>query len=95
MNYLVYRTVDIVFGIIEFAILARVIISWLPMQRGNRLTNKLVTFLYQVTEPILAPIRSLIERSSFGKNMMFDFSPIIAFLLIGLLRNIVLSLLRV
>lgn len=90
MNYLIFRTLGILFTIIEFAILARVIISWLPVQRGN----KLIALLYQVTEPILAPIRSLIERSSFGRNLMFDVSPIIAFLLIGLIRNIVLSLFR-
>ena len=90
MNYLVYRTISIVFTIIEFAVLARVIISWIPVQKDN----KLITFLYQVTEPILAPIRNMVERSSFGKNLMFDVSPIIAFLLIGLIRNIILSFFR-
>ncbi len=86
----VYRTISIVFTIIEFAILARVLISWLPVPRENRL----IQMLYTITEPILAPIRALIERSAFGKNMMFDFSPIVAFLLIGIVRNIILSLLR-
>lgn len=84
----VYRTISIVFTIIEFAILARVLISWLPVPRENRL----IQMLYTITEPILAPIRALIERSSFGKNMMFDFSPIIAFLLIGIIRNVILSI---
>ena len=86
----VYRTVSIVFTIIEFAILARVLITWLPVPKEN----KLIQMLYTITEPILAPIRALIERSSFGKNMMFDFSPIVAFLLIGIIRNIILSLIR-
>lgn len=90
MNYLLYRTLYILFTIIELAILARVILSWVPMQKQNRLVN----MLYMVTEPILAPIRGLIERSAFGRNMMFDFSPIIAFLIIGLIRNIVLSFFR-
>lgn len=88
MSYLIYRTINILFTVIELAILARVILSWVPMQRQNRLVNT----LYMVTEPILAPIRSLIERSAFGKNMMFDFSPIIAFLLLEFIRNIVLRL---
>ena len=90
MGQLIYRTVDIVFIIIEIAILARVVISWIPVQKDNRL----IYYLHQVTEPILAPIRSLLERSAFGRNMMFDFSPIIAFLLIGVIRNIVLSFFR-
>lgn len=84
----VYKAISIVFTIIEFAILARVLISWLPVPRENRM----IQMLYTITEPILAPIRALIERSAFGKNMMFDFSPIVAFLLIGILRNVVLSL---
>lgn len=86
----VYRTVSLLFTIIEFAILARVLISWLPVPKENRI----IQMLYTITEPILAPIRAMIERSAFGRNMMFDFSPIIAFLLIGILRNVILSLIR-
>jgi YggT family protein len=90
MNSIVYQAVNLVFSVIEFAIFAVVIISWLPIPKDN----VIVRILYQITEPILAPIRGIIERSSLGKNMMFDFSPIIAFLLIGLIRNIVLSFIR-
>lgn len=90
MNSILYIFLAILFDAIELVILVRVFLSWLPVPKDHRLVN----LLYQVTEPILAPIRSLIERSSFGRNMMFDFSPIVAFLLIGLIRNIVLSLLR-
>lgn len=90
MSYLLYRTIDIVFTVVEFAILARVLISWLPVSRDS----SLIRILYQITEPILAPIRRIIERSAMGRNMMFDFSPVIAFLLIGLLKNIVLGFLR-
>jgi YggT family protein len=85
-----YRIVSLLFFVIEMAILIRVFLSWLPVPKEH----KLIDLLYQVTEPILAPIRNLLQRSSFGRNMMFDFSPIIAFLLIGLVRNIVLSLLH-
>ena len=84
----VVDALKILFTIIEYVIFARVLISWLPIPKEN----KLVQILYMVTEPILAPIRALVEKSSFGKNMMFDFSPIVAFLLIGIIRNIVLSL---
>ncbi|MGI6778055.1 MAG: YggT family protein [Acetivibrionales bacterium] len=89
MNYLIYRALGIVFSVIEIAIFARVIISWLPISREN----KLIILLYQITEPILAPIRALIQRSVFGRNMMFDFSPIIAYLLIRLARSLILSIL--
>lgn len=90
MYNIAYSIISLLFTVVELAVLARVIISWLPMQRENIYVN----YLYRFTEPILAPIRNMIERSSFGRNLMFDISPIIAFLLIGLLRNIILMFFR-
>lgn len=89
MNFILYRTVSIVFSVIELVILARVLLSWIPINKSSRI----VEFLYMITEPILGPIRGMIEKSPFGKNMMFDFSPIIAFLLIRLVRALILSFL--
>ncbi len=83
MTGLIRTAVNLLLAFIEYAILARVIISWLPISKDN----KVIRLLYQLTEPILAPIRGLIERSAAGRNMMLDFSPIIAFLLISVLRN--------
>lgn len=85
MRGTLYRTVIMVLQILEWAIFARVIISWLPIPKDNRF----IRLLYQITEPILAPIRALIQKSSIGKNMMIDFSPLLAFLLIGLVRNMI------
>ena len=90
MKSILSQALGILFTVIEFAILARVLITWFPVPKENYL----VRMLYQITEPILAPVRNIIQRSAMGKNMMFDFSPVIAFLLIGLIRNIVLSFLR-
>jgi YggT family protein len=87
MNSQIRAAISFVFVVMELAILVRVFISWIPVPKNNRL----IGLLYQVTEPILAPIRSIIEKSSISKNMMFDFSPIVAFLIIGLIRNIILS----
>jgi YggT family protein len=69
-------------------IFIRAVISWLPVPRNNRL----LILLHQITEPLLAPIRSLLNRSSFGRGMMFDISPIVALLLITFLKSVVLRL---
>lgn len=90
MNWILYRAVRIIFGVLELAILVRAFISWLPVPRGHRL----VRLLYQITEPVLAPIRSLIQRSSFGHNMILDISPIIALILLAIVRTFILSLIR-
>ncbi len=89
MTYTIIRAVDLLFRIMEYAILARVIISWIPIPRDNQF----IRLLYQITEPILGPIRNMIQRSAMGRNMMIDFSPIIAFILIGVIRNIIVNLL--
>lgn len=64
--------------IISYLVFARVIISWLPIDKHN----PIIQFIYHVTEPVLAPIRNLINRSSMGGGMMIDFSPIVVWLLI-------------
>jgi len=76
-----------VIRIIQYAIFARVIISWIPIPRDNQI----IRLLYQITEPILGPIRNIIQKSAFGRNMMIDFSPIIAFFILGLVQTLVLE----
>lgn len=89
MHLNIYGALDMLFRIIEFLIFARVLLSWIPIGRDSRL----VALIYQLTEPILAPIREIIERSAFGKNMIMDFSPIIALFLLDFIRIIVRAIL--
>lgn len=81
----------ILLQIIEYAILIRVILSWLPIPKDNQF----IRILYQITDPVLLPIRNMIEKTNWGKNMMIDFSPLIAFAIIMLLVRIVSSVFRV
>lgn len=62
-------------------LIARVVISWTnPMGGGGGLT----AFVYQMTEPILAPIRRLLPPSAG-----LDWSPLIAMLLLGVILRVV------
>lgn len=88
MNFVVIRAVNLLFQIMEYAILARVLLSWIPLP-----DNQFTRVLYQITEPILGPVRSLLNKSPIGRNSMMDFSPIVAFLLIGFVRNFIINLL--
>lgn len=81
---LVKQALSLLLTVIEILIFIRVIVSWLPIGRDN----PLIRTLYQLTEPILGPIRRLVEKSPIGANMMFDFSPLIVWLLIRVIRNI-------
>jgi YggT family protein len=55
--------------------------------------NPISRFVIIVTEPILDPFRRLQFKSSIGRNMMIDFSPILAMLAIQyVIRPILISL---
>ena len=91
MQYILIRTVQIFCNFLYLAILARVILSWFPMARGN----KFAQILNAVTEPILYPIRSVIQKSPLGgPGMILDFSPIIAFFLIQIIQNVLINLIK-
>ncbi len=66
--------------VLTIAILARVFISWFPVNLGNRV----VVVLYQVTEPILAPLRGIIPRVG-----MIDITPMIAIILLQIVAALV------
>ncbi len=80
--------IDIFANVLNFFILVRVIISWLPVRRSN----SLIQLVYAVTEPILAPIRNIMYKSPLGgQGMMLDFSPIIAGFFIMAARSVLIS----
>jgi len=82
-----FYAINLVLKVFELTLLVRVLISWLPVSRDN----KFVDLLYAVTEPVLSPIRNMLSRSTLMNNSVFsmmDFSPVVAFILIGIIRNI-------
>lgn len=86
-NSAIGSAIVILLQIIEYAILIRVIVSWLPIPKDNQF----IRILYQITDPVLLPIRNMIEKTNWGKNMMLDFSPLIALLVIMLLIRVISS----
>jgi YggT family protein len=70
--------------VIWFLLIARVVLSWTnPMGGGGGV----VAFIYQATEPILAPIRRVLPPTSG-----IDWSPLIAMLLLGVVLRVVTRL---
>jgi YggT family protein len=81
---LLYYIVDVGFTVYNFLIVARCLLSWLPMGANNSIAR----FVYDMTEPVMAPFRRL-----FGNAMMgIDFSPIIAIFALGLAHRLALQL---
>lgn len=70
-----------IFSILVFA---RVIISWM----GSGSTHPLVLLVYRLTEPVLAPVRSILP--SFGG---LDFSPVLVLIGIQVLERVLIRVL--
>jgi len=72
------KIIDIILTVYMWLIIFRAVISWVNADPYN----KIVIFLYRVTEPVLRPVRRMLPAQSIG----IDFSPIIVILVIIFLR---------
>ena len=84
MSLLIYF-VDIIFTLLNLAILARVLLSWVRVNPYH----PAVELLYRITEPILAPLRRVIP--SIG---MVDISPVIALILLQIIQEVLVAIIR-
>ena len=64
-------------------VIGRVLLSWI----NPRFEGPVARFLYDTTEPLLAPIRHLLPQTG-----MFDLAPLVLVLALGILLRVVLSL---
>ncbi|MFB0559452.1 MAG: YggT family protein [Dehalococcoidales bacterium] len=71
--------VRILCEVLSLAIIFRAILSWF----SPRPTNILSVILYRITEPLLAPLRRIIPRAG-----MFDFTPLVAIILLQLIARL-------
>lgn len=79
-----YSVVDVSFTVYNFLIMARVLLSWLPIG----FNNGAVRFIYEMTEPFMGPIRRLMGGGLRG----LDFSPILAIFILEFAHRLALNL---
>lgn len=72
------KVIDIALTVYLWIIIIRALISWVNPDPYN----KIVMILYQITEPVLRPIRRWIPRH----NLPIDFAPLIVLLIIMFLQ---------
>jgi len=85
MNYLL-KAIYYSLYVMEMVLFLRVILSWFRVNQDN----VFIALINTLTEPLLAPIRKLIELSIFGSRkggMLLDISPLIAFIFLQTLQN--------
>ena len=71
-----------IFAILDLFVWARVIISWI----NHDPYNDIIRIIYQVTEPMLRPIRDIIPATSIG----IDISPFILLFLLNIVESFAL-----
>ncbi len=88
LQHLLLNAVNTFFMLLEWLIFIRIILSWIPMSRNNSISQ----VLYTLTEPILGPIRGMMDRSPLGGGMMIDFSPLIALFVMRVVQKLILGM---
>jgi YggT family protein len=64
----------------QLILVARVLLSWFPNVDRS---NPIIQLIFDITEPILRPIRDLLPQ-----GMMLDLSPLIVILILNVLLQI-------
>ena len=71
--------------ILIVGIFARVVLSWFPAVGAHN--NPIVAVIYEITEPVLAPLRRLKLR--FG---VFDLTPTVALIILIVIDRVVIQI---
>lgn len=80
--------ITLIFRVLYALFIARVILSWVRVSPYHPTWGPIVRFIYEATEPVLAPIRNII-----GPMGGLDFSPILVFFGLNILQNIIIRML--
>ena len=73
-----------IFGFFKLVLIVRILLSWIPHNQFHPIIN----FIYKLTEPILSPIRNIINPMGG-----MDISPMIVFFLLSLVQRYLIQLL--
>lgn len=84
-----YTIFGLIFNVVELAIFIEVILSWVYAGRSNQY----IELVHKITEPLLEPGRRI--QNKYFNNTMVDFSPMIALIILMILRRIVFGILGI
>ena len=87
MNAFLIQFIQILSGVLYVALLARVLSSWFNIGQTSPF-YPIIKLIFQVTEPILAPIRRVLPRLG-----MLDLSPMVALILLSFIQRMVVRVL--
>lgn len=80
--YILRMTAAVLLGALEFLMLARAVLSWFPIDEDSGIQR----FLYAVTEPVVYPMRVLLQRLGLFQDLPLDIAFFLSFCVISVMR---------
>ena len=77
-------TVRALLFFVEICFLIRAVLSWFPIREDH----PILLFVAMITEPIIAPVRALLDRLGWFRNLPIDISFLVAYLLLILIESL-------
>ncbi len=81
--YVITNIVSLFIAALQLMMMFRAILSWLPVDDDSDVAN----FLFAMTEPVIWPVRMLLDRFEALRGLPIDISFLVAFLLLGVLQS--------
>nr|MBQ4318084.1 YggT family protein [Clostridia bacterium] len=80
--YVIVTFVNILLMAEQMMMFARAILSWIPLDDDGPVTR----FLYAMTEPLIMPVRMLLDRIPSVRDLPIDISFIATYMLLTLVQ---------
>ena len=80
--YVVTKLVSVFLGAEQLLMMFRAVLSWLPVDEDSNISN----FHFAMTEPVIYPVRMLLDRFEGLDEFPIDLSFIISFMLLSLVQ---------
>ena len=82
LSNVVTKLVSVFLGAEQLLMMFRAVLSWLPVDEDSNISN----FLFAMTEPVIYPVRMLLDRFEGLDEFPIDLSFIISFMLLSLVQ---------
>lgn len=80
--YILRMTASVLLGALELLMLLRAVLSWFPIDEDS----VFLRFLYAVTEPVVYPMRALLNRLGLFQDLPLDIAFFLSFCVISVAR---------